>query len=84
MLAALSMADEELVDRFLDLVFNHQNKDSGDAMGEARSSLDETQNKKIRDTIKSCQALLETERPERMDGYWGSVRRPPINNDTLF
>ncbi|KAL1900368.1 hypothetical protein Cpir12675_000950 [Ceratocystis pirilliformis] len=65
MLAALAIADQELVDRIFDLIAN--------AAGPNASADDnEIAKQKIYETITACQALLATELPDRMNTYWGT------------
>ncbi|KAL5598742.1 hypothetical protein BROUX41_003921 [Berkeleyomyces rouxiae] len=66
MLAALSIADRELVDRIFDIITH--------AAGPNASADDnEAMKEKIYANITLCQALLETELPDRMNTYWGTA-----------
>ncbi|KAI5917177.1 cyclin ccl1 [Camillea tinctor] len=58
MLAALSMADEGLVQRMMREAFS----------GEGESAKD-----KVMGAIQSCRAMMEQEPPERMADYWGTT-----------
>jgi cyclin H len=68
MFAALSMADQGLVELVMDEAFK-----TGGESGVAGEQTSEAKAKVMR-TIESCQSMLETEPPERMTDYWGSVR----------
>ncbi|KKA26327.1 hypothetical protein TD95_003513 [Thielaviopsis punctulata] len=67
MFAALAIADQELVDRMFDII------QSAAGPGPNKTADDhEAMKEKIYSTITACQALLETEMPERMDQFWGT------------
>lgn len=74
MFAALAIADQELLDRIFDGLA------SAAGTGADKTADDhEAMKEKIYAAITACQALLETEMPERMDQFWGT----PECNKTL-
>ncbi|KAF4830493.1 Cyclin CCL1 [Colletotrichum tropicale] len=69
MLAALSLADRELAEKFVQGAFAPPHN------GEGAHKTDPTPRSDLRDkvmgTIESCRELLATEPPERLEEYWG-------------
>lgn len=62
MFAALSMADEGLLQRLLRDAFAGQS---------------ESVRNQVLETVQNCRAMLEKEPPERRTTYWDAVRTPP-------
>jgi len=78
MFAALLMADPELAERFIQRSFDFtatQTSANGKTESPVKPDTEalEALQRKIVQTIKSCRELLETEPPEKMDNYWGTV-----------
>lgn len=71
MLAALSIADEGLADMIIDDAF----KPTGDGDGTGGEQPSDVRVKVAR-TIENCRTMLQTEPPERMAEYWGTVCIP--------
>lgn len=72
MLAALSFADRGLAERLVQGAFQPaQNDQNTQAVDSAPTS---AMRDKVMGTIESCRELLATEPPERLEGFWGTVR----------
>jgi cyclin H len=76
MLAALSMADHELFERYIQAIF--LDPPSGDSNPQKAQVLSQIVKEKTVSTVMACKDMLSQEPPERMANFWDKVSRHPL------
>lgn len=72
MLATLSMADHDLFERLIEVMFP-QHPQNGDSNSQKAEVLSQVIKNKTVSTVMACKEMLSQEPPERMTNFWGTV-----------